>query len=355
MIRSLFITLAIFLASMAQAATLIIPAAGSGEGRFQSRWETELTLHNAGADPAVFTLAFHNANGLVDSSDVLLNGKETLSLNDVVRERFGLESATGAILIDGEDLALRKLAVSTRIFTTEEGGQFGQDIPAFSPSQALGHGDTGVIPGPSDPAAFRFNLGVYALAESNLEWALIRSNGTEAETVTRSYVAGTQIQYSASTLFSVEPQPNDTIYARVADGNVLVYGSIIDNISNDPTWVPFSLTRENFAPEFIGLDINDDGQAELLDADHDGVLDSPVTIGTSYGFPAFFRVIASDPEGHPVTLSLMHTSGSARLIDDQGNVQWMAGSELRGTTGNLVLEATDGIDTVEFTIPANFR
>lgn len=355
--RTFALLLVTLVAAGAFAESLIIPAAGTGEGKLDSQWQTELTLHNAGMEPITLTLEFRDVNGLVGSTSIVVLARQTLSLQDVVRTEFGRDAATGALVISGEDLQLRKLAVSSRTFATSPAGEFGQDVPAFRTTHALIPGDTGVVAGPSSPATARFNFGLYAVEEASVEWVLLRADGTEASHVSREYAGGTQVQYvgGVETLFGVQPGGNDVVYARVRSGSLLLYGSIVNNATNDPTFVTFSRTRENFGPELIGLDLNEDGSPDILDLDGDGVLDRAISIATGYGFPAFFRVLVEDPEGSAVILTLGNMQSEASLIGDGRTIQWLPWSSRRGTSSALILHAFDGTDTVEFTIPVNFR
>lgn len=355
MIRMILILFTVLIAAVAGADSLILPVSGSGPGDFGSQWKTDLTLHNAGLEPLVLTVDFHDASGFVDTTTFVLLGRETTTIEDIVLTSFGLESATGALIISGDELPLRKLAVSNRVYNDSPDGQFGHDVAPYRVSGALRPGDTGIIPGPADPLAARFNFGIYTVENSTVEWALLRRDGTESSRVIRSYSEGVQVQYvkGIQTLLGEDPEAGDVIYARLLEGSAIVYGSIVNNATNDPSYVPFTRTRENLQPILIGLDLNENGVVDVFDLDEDGILDRPISVAT-IGYSSFFRVVVSDPEGQPVTLSIMSFPMETKLIGEN-TVQWVAPPSRRGTSDVLIIRASDGVDTVDFTIPVNFR
>lgn len=359
MFKSILTTAIVTLAAASAFATtapdFVIPVAGTGPGANSSQWQTEVTLHNAGADPLLLTIAFHDATGKTGSFDLTLGARETTSVQDIVASKFGKAQATGGLVITTNEVLRQKLAVTSRTFNLSPTGEFGQDIPALGASEALVTGDTAVVNGPSNAAATRFNFGIFTIAPTEVEWTLLRKDGTVAKTVTRSYEEGVQLQYNdgVTALLGETRQDNDVVNAKLLSGTAYVYGSIANNATGDPTFVPSGRTRENLLPVFLGVDLDENGTADIVDANHDGVLDGPVDVPTS-GFPSFFRVLAADPEHKSLTYSIANTVTGAR-IDSNGTVQWFPTSADKGTTGTLVISVSDGTDSADFTIPVNFR
>src|SRR5438132_4260811 len=170
--------LAILIALPASAATIIVPAAGTGPGANGSHWQSELTLHNAGAAAITATLRFHDSSGAQQTSDVTINARSTITINDIVNTRFGRESGTGAIEITVSDAAANRLAITSRTFNSSASGQFGQDIPAVNVNDAATAGDVVVLQAPSSAADARFNFGLYAVTDAKIRWELVRADRT---------------------------------------------------------------------------------------------------------------------------------------------------------------------------------
>jgi hypothetical protein len=55
--------------------------------------------------------------------------------------------------------------------------------------------------------------------------------------VTRTLAPNLLTQESAAALFSIPIEPNDSIDVSVQTGSAIVYGSAVDNISQDPSFV----------------------------------------------------------------------------------------------------------------------
>jgi len=117
----------------ASAATLIIPAAGTGPGAYESHWQSELTLHNTSASAVTVGVKFHDRNGAQSGDDIRLNARNTVTVEDIVATRFGRDSATGALELTINDAAANKVAITSRTFNRSAAGEFVEvaRLPSF--------------------------------------------------------------------------------------------------------------------------------------------------------------------------------------------------------------------------------
>lgn len=359
MLKTILTATAITLSALTLSAadTLVIPASGTGPGANGSRWQTEVTLHNGGTDTLNATLTYHDLHGAGASYSTAIAPKSTISIDDIVANHFAQTQSTGAIVLSTDTVSQSKLTATSRTFNLSTAGEFGQDVPAIGLGDAFVNGDSVVINGPSHASTARFNFGLYAVDNTVVDWQLLRRDGTLAATVgQQSYAAGAQVQFSngVTSLLAQSSQNNDVVVAKIRSGRAFFYGSIIDNQTGDPTYVPGARTRDNILPIVLGVDLNEDGQTDILDANHDNVLDRPVHVSTS-SFPTFFRLLASDSEGQKLTYTFVNQSRDIRFVDDNGTIQWFPSSELKGTAGSLIVRVSDGTDSVDFTIPVVFE
>lgn len=359
--RTLLTLLALAFGATLSAAQVIVPVAGAGAGANGSQWQSEITIHNVAFTAASLSLSFHDATGPLATHQLTVPAGATVTLPDIVVSTFGIipdgNTVTGAVVIESDEITLLKVAVSSRTFNSSESGEFGQDIPALRAAESTKAAETAVLTGPSETSGSRFNFGLYALEESEVQWVLVRASGEVAATVDRKYDGGIQVQYNGGihNLLEVEPAPNDVIYARVFSGSILPYGSIVNNGTNDPSFVTAFRTRENFQAQLLGVDLNEDGEIDIFDANGDGILDAPVPVRASHGFPSYFRIIAADPEGQQVRLTLIDAPTDVRLFDDGITVRWFPAGSLSGTTGALSVSANDGFAETRFLIPVTFH
>jgi hypothetical protein len=336
------------------AATIVVPAAGTGPGANGSQWQTELTLHSAAPRAVSALVSFHQGTNVLGPVTVTLTPRQTLSIADIAKTKFNLDSANGALVIEIADRDARHLAVASRTTNHSAAGEFGQDVPAVKIADAASAGDIATIPGPSDATTSRFNFGIYAVNATNVTWQLVRADGTIAKTKDASYAAGEAALYGfgTSTFLGTEAKNNDTVYARVTSGNAIFYGSSI-NSTGDPTFIPATRTRDDIHINLLGVDLNQDGTIDIADADGDGRLDGTLEIA-NMGFPNFFRLFATGEFGESVQFEIVSSPGDA-TVDAQGNLVAAGDARLAGTTSQIVVRATVGTSTTLFTIPVRFR
>lgn len=352
--RILITIMATILPLAAGATTLVIPASGTGPGSNGSQWQTELTLHNTSASAITATLIFYDTTGAGGTATVDVAPRATVSVADVVASRFGRSSATGAIEVTFDSAFAQKLTVSSRTFNKSSSGEFGQDIPAVDATNVPDAGSIVVLSGPSSATDAHFNFGVYAVSAATVQWELLRADGTIAASKEVSYAAGSQIQYGngVETLFGKLPQDNDTVHAIVTNGRALAYGSVINNASGDPTYVPGVLARADLRINFEGVDFGDNGKISVPDANHDGVLDHSIDVQTGT-WPIAFRVVVDSTT--PATFELLNAPSELRFFDARGGLTWSPNALSAGTTLNLKIRVTaDGVTEI-ITIPVNIR
>src|SRR5581483_722560 len=152
-----------------------------------------------------------------------------------------------------------------------------------------------------------------------------------------------------STLLNATAQDNDVVQAVIISGKLIAYGSAVNNASGDPSYVPGITARTDIRVNFLGVDLNEDGTVDVADANHDGVLDQPIDIFTTMGYPNYFRVVVGDG----VTVEPLTVAGEA-MIDSQ-TVQYAPSPSLKGTTGALQFRITaNGVSEI-ITVPVNYR
>src|SRR5204862_312135 len=80
--------------------------------------------------------------------------------------------------------------------------------------------------------------------------------------------------------------------AAATSGRAIAYGSAVNNISGDPTYVPGILARADSRINFAGVAFGDSASVSVPDANHDGVLDRSIDVQTG-SWPISFRIIVN--------------------------------------------------------------
>ncbi|MCK5439717.1 MAG: hypothetical protein KAI97_07220, partial [Gemmatimonadetes bacterium] len=207
----------------------------------QSVWRTDLDIHNTGSrshNVEIELLRADQANLMPMRASVMLAPYASVRYVDAIDSLFGT-AGVGSIRILAEADAVRS---SSRTYNDEGDGTFGQGIPADRAGDALGFGDVGRLVGLSAAAGpssgFRTNIGVVNVGASSItvNVDLYAGDGSFVETVTVELDAYEQVQVNG--VFSEATEVGYAeVWTETPGGRFLAYGSVVDNISGDPTYV----------------------------------------------------------------------------------------------------------------------
>lgn len=140
-LRSLFVLSLLLLSTVAGAAevashAVIVPSVGRVAGAFGSQWRTDLVITNLArqqAAPLNVTAVFYPADGSTTRTlQLAMDSRQTMVLRDVVRQSFGLESATGTVRVSASS-PTALLSARARIYNSgSAAGEFAQTVPGIS-------------------------------------------------------------------------------------------------------------------------------------------------------------------------------------------------------------------------------
>jgi hypothetical protein len=235
-ITILFATTA--LAADATPRRLILPVVGSTAGAHGSNFKTELQLNNRSLQPMSGRIVFHPQGRSASAADPSLSYRlepfETISFGDIIAamETSGLGSMDIVLEHGGWP------TVIARAFDDQgENGTVGATITAVRASEARGAGESSVLLTPADRDRFRFNVGVRTLEEgATLRITLRGMNGIERRVIEQQlYPAEYFIQLPVAEFVGEPVLGNESIEVAVLEGAAIIYGSMTDNITNDPS------------------------------------------------------------------------------------------------------------------------
>ncbi len=205
---------------------------GSGAGNGGAYFRTQLQLHNATDAPIGGELLFHPlGGGAPQRFGYALDPHETRDIGAMLENGFGsidVAPLTGALPLG-----------TMRVYNDGAAhGQPGFLAPLVGIEHAIRPGHRGLLLAPADALAMRYNLGMRALdAGASLTLTLRRADGTIAATVDRALAPNVLQQIAAGVLFGTTLQNNDAIEIAVTSGAVIVYGSAVENTSQDPSMI----------------------------------------------------------------------------------------------------------------------
>ena len=218
--------------------TQVIPAAGAAEGAFGASFKTDLFLSNPRSTRSAGRLVYHPEVTSGSSGDAafpfIVDPHASLTYPNFVKEKIGV---TGKGSIDVyTTIGYEPPTVAARVYDDSASGTKGFTFDAMTEREALQLFEFATLAVPSDKTKYRMNIGVRSLsAETQVEFDLFDANAGLRQVVTNTYPADYYVQTDFHSLFGVDFNPGDTITVVIRRGAAYVYGSIIDNGSNDPS------------------------------------------------------------------------------------------------------------------------
>ena len=232
-------------ASKVRATRYVIPGMAELPNRVDN-FHSDMRVFNGGESDVVATLTYVPQGGAAPSAPQqrTIRAGEVLSVDNVLPSLFGMTNTGGSVVITtpGES----SLVVTGRTYTLmEDGGTFGQFIPGVTPAESIGLGErTLEVLQLEESDRFRSNVGIAEVAgqPAVVEITVSTPEGKLSGVIEKALAPHEFIQFGRliNTLAGSQQTYNATVQVRVigGSGRVTAYGSVIDNASKDPTYIP---------------------------------------------------------------------------------------------------------------------
>jgi uncharacterized repeat protein (TIGR01451 family) len=210
----------------------------------QAAWRTDLRIFNSSSVPQVATLTLHpqNDTGTIGTAQqVTINPSEVKTLDNLVQSVFGLSNAGGALHLTTPQNAA--LMITARTYNETSGGTFGQYIPAVTAADAVGNGDRPLnVLQVENSSRFRTNIGISEVTgnPAMVEISVVLPDSRVTPKVQIPIEANQFKQIPVLSQLGLDNTYNARVTVQVVggQGKVSVYGSVIDQQTQDPTYVP---------------------------------------------------------------------------------------------------------------------
>ncbi|HEV7238112.1 MAG TPA: hypothetical protein VGQ36_02650 [Thermoanaerobaculia bacterium] len=208
-------------------ADAIVPVVGSTRGQANANFKTELQMNNP-SDVVMAGWLYLRPHGAVQRYE--LQPHTTISFADIVAEMG--ESGLGSLEILVE--RGRIPSIVARAYDDQTTGTTGATIPVVAADAILARNDFAALIAPRDLARYRFNAGVRALGNgATLELIVRAANGTERSRRTVEYAAHHFEQQPGNAFAGIALNADDAIEVVIRAGSAIIYGSTVDNATND--------------------------------------------------------------------------------------------------------------------------
>lgn len=209
-----------------------------------ANWRSDVRIFNGGSTDTTATLTYVPMPGQPSASSpltVTLKAGEVAAFDDILKTQFGLNTDSGgALSITTENSS--SLITSARTYNLTSTGTLGQFIPGVTPNEAAGNGEGSLqLLQLEQSDRYRTNIG---LAETTgqpatAEVTLFLPDSKVTPVYTVPLDANQFVQFPLS-VFNAGTVYNGRVSVKVISGSgrVTAYGSIIDAVTGDPTYVP---------------------------------------------------------------------------------------------------------------------
>ena len=220
--------------------TSVVPAVARINGVGGTVWVSDVTFanpHSTSVEVELTYLPRDLDNTGAPTRQFIVGPGQSMTLGDVVQGTFETHGS-GALLVQAQ----RPLVVVSRTFNDTPDGTFGQFIAGFDNRGAIHAGQVGYLMMLEESESFRSNLGLINLGldQVMVEVLFVDPSGSDLGVLSYTLPPLGVIQ-SNRVLRELTNLDVAGFRAEVRvltpEGRVMAYGSVVDNLSGDPTFV----------------------------------------------------------------------------------------------------------------------
>ncbi len=224
--------------------SIFIPAAAVAAGAEGAFFQTDVDLNNAGDASATYNFLWlprgQDNSAATESDEFTLGGGMGVRIENVLTAIFGLDpDSVGALAITASSADMLAMTRTYNIPPAEVAGTFGQAIPGVHMDKMIPTGEKKRIIFMNENDEFRANLGCVngVASEAIVNIDMFDSDGVKLET--KFMVLPPWSNKQINRIFSAYAPVNGyvDVWTDTPDAYVYCYGSVLDNVTSDPTTV----------------------------------------------------------------------------------------------------------------------
>lgn len=225
----------------------VLPGVAELDNGPASNFHTDMRIYNAGSTPVSATLGYFPQAGDTTprpaNVNIQLAPGEVKALNNVLPQIWQLTRTGGAVTVDAPGTA--SLVVTGRTFSRDsDGGTFGQFIPGITAGDGVGLGERALeVLQLEQSDQYRTNLGLVEVTGNPVTVEVVGNAAGKTAAVVHFQLSGNEFRQVGRVfeqLAFTGASYTGRVSVRVVGGNgrVAAYGSVVDNRTVDPTYVP---------------------------------------------------------------------------------------------------------------------
>jgi hypothetical protein len=208
-----------------------------------ANWQTDMRLFNAGTESVDATLHFYSmGGGAPKTTTVTLQPGQVKQFDKALVSLFGAANDGGAVHVTTPDPA--RLVATARTYNQTGSGTYGQFISAVTLAETAGIESRPLqLLQVEESDRYRSNIGLVEVTGNpvKLEITMVPPD-TKFSVYTELTLKANEFRQLGSLLasFGLDDTHNARVTVRVIEGTgrVTAYASVIDMLTNDPTYVP---------------------------------------------------------------------------------------------------------------------
>jgi hypothetical protein len=225
----------------------VVPGVAELDNGPASNFHTDMRIYNAGLAPVTVSVGYFPQTG--DSRprpanvNLTINPGQVRAINNVLPELFQLSGTGGAVAIDAPGTS--SLVVTARTYSRDaKGGTYGQFIPGVTAADGVGLADRALeVLQLEQSDQYRTNLGLVEVTGNPVTVEVLGQTGNKITARTEFQLSGNEFR-QVGRVFEQLGFTGASYTGRVSvkviggNGRVAAYGSVVDNKTVDPTYVP---------------------------------------------------------------------------------------------------------------------
>ncbi len=210
-----------------------------------AKWRSDVRVFNAGTATTTAKITYFpqgNTAGAM-TKEVTLAGGQVLAFDNVLHNFFGINesNAGGSLLISTTSSS--SLVATARTYAETDNGTFGLFAPGVTPEESIGIGEKSAhLLQLENSSEYRTNIGLVETSgnAASVEVSLVLPDSKVTPKLKIDLAANGFLQFPLSGFGVGSAVYNARIAVKVISGSgrVSAYGSVIDNRTNDSTYVP---------------------------------------------------------------------------------------------------------------------
>ncbi|HEX7421773.1 MAG TPA: hypothetical protein VF505_17945, partial [Thermoanaerobaculia bacterium] len=234
--------------SSVSSARYVIPGIADLNNGPTTNFHSDVRIFNGGSSDVVATLTFYPQAGsppAASPKSMTIHHGEIAILDNILPTLFNVSGAGGSVVVTTPSAS--SLVATARTYTLRaDNGTYGQFIPGVMPPDGVGNGDRALqVLQLEQSDRFRSNLGLVELTGNpvTVEVSLFTPDSKTTPTFPVT-LAANEFRQLGAVIAMFLGTGTQTYDSRVSvkviggTGRISAYGSVIDNQSADPTYVP---------------------------------------------------------------------------------------------------------------------